>query len=310
MEIRCPGCLANLAVDDETYSEKVLLQCPDCLYVFLAKAGEESGEVEADEKSESREVGSPGEATLLTSDYKPESDAREFQWNRPGASITIIEGDRQGVHRKLPEDGLVIGRQGADLIIEDKAISRQHCELEKKGGKWKIKDLGSLNGTFVNGSKIEESELNHLDEFRIGQTRFLFAESGAEEDQFREESESEMDSTRVDDKSVEKEHALPEGTDFYFEFMSGPKKARSVKFEKGKVIIGRGDEADINVDDSGVSRKHAMVEILSRKQIYISDLASQNGIWLNGMRVRNTRLIHGDLVRMGSTVMKFIIQDL
>lgn len=298
MRLHCPGCMSALSVDDQSYKEKVLLQCPQCLFVFLAR--QEDNEPEQEDEQ--------GEATLLASDFSPQSDAREFQWNVPGASITIIEGDLQGVHRKLKQAKMVIGRKGADLVIEDKSVSRKHCELENKDGVWWVRDLESTNGVYLNGKQVQETKLHHLDEIRIGKVRILFAETEALEE--RLPAKEEEDVTKVDEKSREPEHNLPKGRDFHLEFMSGSKKGRSIKFEKGKIIIGRGDEADLNLDDAGVSRKHAMIEIHSREQVYISDLASQNGIWLNGMRVRNTKLIHGDLIRMGSTVLKFIVQDM
>jgi pSer/pThr/pTyr-binding forkhead associated (FHA) protein len=304
MRVSCPGCNAELNVDDESYQEKILLQCPDCLFVFLAQAG--------DEKAEAPGEGEVGEATLLTSDRPPEADAREFQWNVPGASVTVIEGDNQGIHRKLRETELVIGRKGAaDLSIEDKAVSRKHCRLEKRDDGWWVVDLGSKNGTFVNNKKVSETRVHHLDEIRAGDTLILFAESEALEERMPEEADEgdSLDTTAVDEKIKEPELTLPRGREFFLEFMSGKKKGRSVKFDRGRVIIGRGEEADLTLDDQGVSRKHTMIEVHSRDQVYISDLASQNGVWLNGMRIRQTRLIHGDLLRMGSTILKFVVQD-
>jgi len=303
MRVQCPGCKAVLNVDEESYQEKVLLQCPECLYVFLSETGE--GLSVTDEGPEA-----PGDATLLTSDFPPGPDSREFQWNVPGASITVIEGDNQGIHRKLKDDRLVVGRKGADLAIDDKAISRNHCELIKRESGWWIKDIESTNGTFVNNKKIEEARLHHLDEIRVGKTILLFAETEAPEERAPvEEDEDSLDVTRVDEKAREKERPLPKGSEFYLEYMTGTKKSRSEKLDKSVVILGRGEEADLQIDDPGVSRKHGAIEILSRDQIYISDLASQNGIWLNGMRIRNTRLIHGDLLRLGGAVLKFIVQD-
>lgn len=304
MKVSCPGCMAVLQVDDESYQEKVLLQCPECLYVFMAKAGEDSGG--PDPGAEPVE-----DATLLTSDFAPPGDAREFQWNVPGASITVVEGDNQGIHMKLGEDRLVIGRKGADLDVEDKAVSRRHCELFRKDDDWWIRDLDSTNGTLVNDKKVDEAGLHHLDEIRVGMTRLLFAEAEAPQERLaqRDDEDSVLDLTKVDDASKEPDLALPIRRKLILEYMAGPKKAKSIILEKGRVILGRSDDADIEIDDRDVSRKHTMIEAYSRDQIYINDLASRNGTWLNGIRIRTTRLLHGDLIRMGNTVLKFVVQD-
>ena len=173
--------------------------------------------------------------------------------------------------------------------------------------------MGSTNGTYLNGQRIEEAKLSHLDEIRLGKTRILFAETEAPEERApmeREEEEPRLDQTKADDKSREPDLPLPIGRELYLEFMTAPKKGRSVKLTTGRVILGRGEDADLKLDDEGVSRKHAMIEAYSREQIYITDLASQNGTWLNGMRIRTTKLLHGDLLRLGNTVLKFVVQDL
>lgn len=304
MRLKCPGCMAGLKIDDESYQEKVLVQCPECLFVFLARAGGE----EEDSSSVPAE-----DATLLTSDFTPSQKPAALQWDLPGASVTVIQGDSQGLHKRLDSDEMTVGRKDADLVIRDRSISRVHCRLEHRDDGWRVVDLGSKNGVFVNGRKVEEEKLSHLDEIGVGQSLLLFAESGpSQDDQLqdqREESPPPSDDTRVDEKNREKIPELPPNRSFFLEFMGGGKKGRSVEFDKGRMILGRGDEADVKIEDDQVSRKHASVEVYSREQIYMSDLASQNGTWLNGMKIKNTRLMHGDLVRVGNTVLKFIIRD-
>jgi pSer/pThr/pTyr-binding forkhead associated (FHA) protein len=302
MQVSCPGCNVGLQVDDDSYDEKVLLQCPECLYVFMAKADD----------APSAGSQTMGDATLLTSDFSKSSKEGHFKWKTPGASITVIEGDDQGVHRKI-KDKLLIGRKGADLVVEDKAVSRKHCEIKQKGADWWLIDLDSTNGTVLNGKNVDEVLLSHLDEIKLGNTRILFSKSGADVERSFDDrggDDPDLDRTKIDTVDQETEHSMPEGREFYLEYMSGPNKARSLKLDKGRVILGRGEEADINVDDTGVSRKQAMIEIISRDQIYISDLASQNGTWLNGIRIRTTKFFHGDLLRMGNTIIKFVIQDI
>ena len=66
---------------------------------------------------------------------------------------------------------MILGRDGADIEIEDSAVSRQHARLRPVGETLQIEDLGSTNGTFVNGSKIDEPAVVRPGDFvNIGQS--------------------------------------------------------------------------------------------------------------------------------------------
>jgi diguanylate cyclase (GGDEF)-like protein len=74
-------------------------------------------------------------------------------------------------------------------------------------------------------------------------------------------------------------------------------------------VIGRGDEARIRIDDTGISRHHARVSVAGG-QVRIEDLGSANGTWVNGERVETRLLRDGDKVEVGSTtILKFTFQD-
>jgi hypothetical protein len=85
-------------------------------------------------------------------------------------SILIKEGPANG--QELPVDSeLVLGRENADLTIDDTQLSRQHARIKPVDGVLEIEDLGSLNGTWVNGNRIPEStRLSPGDVVKIGTT--------------------------------------------------------------------------------------------------------------------------------------------
>ena len=72
--------------------------------------------------------------------------------------------------------GLSIGRStDADVRIEDRFASQIHCRVFSRKGSYRLEDLGSTNGTFLNGQQMKgEAELRDLDEIRIGDTEFRF----------------------------------------------------------------------------------------------------------------------------------------
>jgi pSer/pThr/pTyr-binding forkhead associated (FHA) protein len=74
----------------------------------------------------------------------------------------------------------VIGRSDADIVVKDNKASRKHCALEVHGSTALLVDLGSANGTFVEGKKITSHELQHMMEFRLGETTLMFLVTDSE----------------------------------------------------------------------------------------------------------------------------------
>ena len=84
--------------------------------------------------------------------------------------VFIEQEPAQGTERPL-EPGTTIGREGCDITITDPDVSRRHAAIQIMAGELSIEDLGSTNGTFVNGQQImERRTLRGGDEVRIGST--------------------------------------------------------------------------------------------------------------------------------------------
>lgn len=80
----------------------------------------------------------------------------------------------------LPSARTVFGRKGADVDLDDPAVSRRHFQVEVAGREFFIRDLDSSNGTFVNGERVRYTELLDGDEVRAGQTYLVFRCAGGE----------------------------------------------------------------------------------------------------------------------------------
>ena len=112
----------------------------------------------------------------------PERETTEHQTPRPpfGAPhvfvLAVIDGEeRHGVHR-IDRAETVIGREEADLVVEDDEVSKRHCLIRANGPVCTLTDLGSLNGTLLNGRPMREGvaqRLRHLDEIQLGTTRLF-----------------------------------------------------------------------------------------------------------------------------------------
>jgi signal transduction histidine kinase len=98
------------------------------------------------------------------------------------ASLFVIQGADQGKRFELKAAPSALGRDGSNPIrLHDNEVSRRHAELRPgdDAGSFKIVDLGSANGTFVNGRPIDQAPLQAGDQVRLGQTVMLFTDDGA-----------------------------------------------------------------------------------------------------------------------------------
>jgi predicted Zn finger-like uncharacterized protein len=84
------------------------------------------------------------------------------------ASLNVVEGPDRGMIRKLEKASVILGRQGADVSLNDPEVSRHHCLLEVKESYINLKDLDSTNGTFFEDERVRAAMLQNGGEFRIG----------------------------------------------------------------------------------------------------------------------------------------------
>ncbi|HTF43729.1 MAG TPA: FHA domain-containing protein, partial [Terriglobales bacterium] len=89
--------------------------------------------------------------------------------------IQVIAGPLKDSVLVLSETDLSIGRDPSNLLsITDLSLSRRHCMLARTENGFKISDLDSRNGTFVNGIAVKERALLHGDQISIGDSVFVF----------------------------------------------------------------------------------------------------------------------------------------
>ena len=104
------------------------------------------------------------------------------------ALLLVLSGTRLG-HRLVLGDAVVdIGRgSAAGLILDADSISRKHARIERFGGGHKIVDLGSTNGTYVNGARVKEQILKDGDRIGIGKALLKYMAGGNIEGAYHEE---------------------------------------------------------------------------------------------------------------------------
>ncbi len=95
------------------------------------------------------------------------------------ATIHVIQGPDKGRTHDLPARETRVGREAEDLQLNDPTVSREHVRLFPQNGEWIIEDLGSANGTYVNGVRLRRTlPLRQGDQVRVGSTLLVFGGSG------------------------------------------------------------------------------------------------------------------------------------
>ncbi|HEU0369808.1 MAG TPA: FHA domain-containing protein [Candidatus Acidoferrum sp.] len=90
------------------------------------------------------------------------------------AVLTVISGPSKGDVHNLKKPRVILGREGAGIVLNDQEISRHHCLLEIRENYANLKDLDSTNGTFYEEERVRAAMLRDGAEFRIGNSVIRF----------------------------------------------------------------------------------------------------------------------------------------
>ena len=118
-----------------------------------------------------------GETTLSLSPAELDEGRVAGELRGP-ALVVRAGGGRAGESFETAGPRTLIGRSpDCDVFLDDVTVSRRHAEILREDDTYLIRDLGSLNGTFVNRSRIESAVLADDDEVQIGKYRMTFLRS-------------------------------------------------------------------------------------------------------------------------------------
>ncbi|CAN5457436.1 hypothetical protein BH23ACT9_BH23ACT9_23600 [soil metagenome] len=91
----------------------------------------------------------------------------------PGTALLIsVRGPNMGAKFLLDKEVVTVGRHPeSDIFLDDITVSRRHAEFRQTPGTFTVTDAGSLNGTYVNGTRFDEQALVHGDDVQVGKFR-------------------------------------------------------------------------------------------------------------------------------------------
>lgn len=101
---------------------------------------------------------------------------------------------------------------------------------------------------------------------------------------------------------------VPDFIRAYLVLLEGGKEKSRFEITESPVFIGRDKGMDIAIDDSSVSREHAVI-FYYEGRFYIRDLKSTNGTHINGKRIEQSALNYKDLIQLGKSTLRFFIEQ-
>lgn len=186
------------------------------------------------------------------------------------AEVVVELGGKEILRIPLKGATMTIGRDPqCDLHLDNRALSRRHAQIEKRGAAIWVRDLQSQNGTFVNGARINDPQaLNGGDRIEVG--RYEVRIDGVEE-------------ARQDTPVLT---------------LTGPEGRHRFAMVGDEIILGRAPSCDIAIGHKSISRRHMRIAV-EGDHFIAEDLGSQNGSRINNKRINGpTPFRIGDKIQM------------
>jgi pSer/pThr/pTyr-binding forkhead associated (FHA) protein len=198
-----------------------------------------------------------------------------------GPQVEVLYGGRSW-RLELESDRATIGNADANDIVlaEDAKASRLHAVLERFPAAWCVTDLGSSNGTWVNGERIWASHrLRHGDEIRIGQSRVIFRDAPSGDDP-QTEAEISAPTLTVRERDVLVALCRPLlDRDLFTEPSSTREIAEQLVVTQAAVkqhLVNLYDKFDVAASDSN-RRSRLANEALRRGAVSLAELRARSG---------------------------------
>ena len=210
-----------------------------------------------------------------------------------GAQLLQMLGAGRTGAVSLSDRKITIGRDDTNTMsIASPEVSKVHTSISFVDDEFIVADLGSKNGTSVNGERVPKAVLRHGDLVGVGPALFLFlCEPGAE--------------TPAEERPRDTEtsgHGGPTGNRVVC--TQGSMEGEIYAVEDLPVLIGRGPTCSVVLTDESVAEYHVQLSPTAGG-VRLVDLKTQSGSFVNGQRVQRRALEPGDQIRLGSAEFRY-----
>ncbi len=237
----------------------------------------------------------------------------------------LVISDDEGKTTTVPlvRDEITIGRkEGNTIRLTDRNVSRRHAKLQKQNGGYVLQDLGSYNGTVINGTRLSDQRaLKMGDQIVIGDYKLNIVEESAAQvapaatpaptaavvETFEAPAQQGGHHPQATMPAIPTALGVPppatiavpeQFKKLQLVFLAPAGTPSPFTINKLPILLGRSEIADISLPFSSISREHAKVT-LEGDQLVIEDLGSSNGVMVNGEKVKKHPIKAGDALTMG-----------
>jgi ABC-type multidrug transport system ATPase subunit/pSer/pThr/pTyr-binding forkhead associated (FHA) protein len=204
---------------------------------------------------------------------------------------------------ELNKSEIIVGRDpDVDITIPSPIVSRRHARLTRDGDAYMIEDMGSSNGTYVNGQRVSERrQLKSGDQVRFGQAIVLDYSAP-------QEAQGTVVSKKPDPSAGVLETQLEQSIDFENLKAAPPKLVVTVAGESSQtysltrpvITIGRGQDNDIVIPSPIVSSQHARLDRMDDGYVLEMLPQAKNPVQVEGRPLEGAHVLHhGDILRIG-----------
>jgi len=229
----------------------------------------------------------------------------------PVPELSLYLGEKLLGKFSLTKGELSVGRNpGNDILIENVGVSRRHATIRWAGGQALVEDLGSANGTYVNGQKVARQILQDGDEILVLKHRLLFrlpkekpatkAEPILDAGQTTMFIEPGVIPQMVTAKSETAAKLRPR--------LILPDLKKVALAEGEEIVLGSSPECRIQLSGMFVAKAHAKILSDREGQFKIVHLSGVTGTRVNGEKIRERVLRHGDEIEIGKQRLLFRLE--
>jgi pSer/pThr/pTyr-binding forkhead associated (FHA) protein len=226
--------------------------------------------------------------------------------NDTRAVVYILSGVGVGDGIKLRRESTIFGREKGDILISDREMSSTHCQIQNINGAYHIFDMNSTNGTYVNNARIVKARLNSGDEITLGKTTFKFLlEDDASVRHLNtvfktNPADANKPKPSVVDTLIEKGSRAKVTYMLILSIKYADGSLETVDLPQRQVFLGRATSFGQFENDVEISRKHLLLKINDRGEVFMEDQGSTNGTLLNNSKIKGMHPVKpADTIKLG-----------